>query len=106
MDNYRRFASKYNAQGPKLDPLVNKKLKHEDVDRSPGRNLFSMNNLSQKSLGQISVEYNEGSFVNKRNVSIQKSNFMRKSQSISGMMPSPKRQKGDLTSIIASKENT
>ena len=31
---------------------------------------------------------------------------MRKSQSISGMMPSPKRQKGDLTSILASKENT
>ena len=30
---------------------------------------------------------------------------MRKSQSISGMVPSPKRQKVDLTSILASKEN-
>ena len=30
---------------------------------------------------------------------------MRKSQSISGMIPSPKRQKGDLTAILASKEN-
>ena len=46
MDNYRRFASKYNAQGPKLDPLVKKKLGHDDNDRSPGRNLFALNNLS------------------------------------------------------------
>ena len=30
---------------------------------------------------------------------------MRKSQSISGMIASPKRQKGDFTSILASKEN-
>ena len=36
---------------------------------------------------------------------MQKGNFMRKSQSISGMIPSPKRQKGDLTAILASKEN-
>ena len=105
MDNYRRFASKYNAQGPKLDPLVKKKLGHDDNDRSPGRNLYALNNLSQKSLGQISIEYNEGSFVKQRQTNMQKGNFMRKSQSISGMIPSPKRQKGDLTAILASKEN-
>ena len=91
MDNYRRFASKYNAQGPKLDPLVKKKLGHDDNDRSPGRNLYALNNLSQKSLGQISIEYNEGSFVKQRQTNMQKGNFMRKSQSISGMIPSPKR---------------
>ena len=46
MDNYRRFASKYNGTSPKLDPLVAKKLlEHED--RSPGRNMQSVANLSQ-----------------------------------------------------------
>eukprot|EP00353_Schmidingerella_taraikaensis_P006217 CAMPEP_0185574378 /NCGR_PEP_ID=MMETSP0434-20130131/5860_1 /TAXON_ID=626734 ORGANISM="Favella taraikaensis, Strain Fe Narragansett Bay" /NCGR_SAMPLE_ID=MMETSP0434 /ASSEMBLY_ACC=CAM_ASM_000379 /LENGTH=60 /DNA_ID=CAMNT_0028190927 /DNA_START=417 /DNA_END=599 /DNA_ORIENTATION=+ len=48
MQNYRRFASKYNGASPKLDPLVAKKLQ-EVEDRSPGRNMQSVANLSQVS---------------------------------------------------------
>ena len=45
MDNYRRFASKYNGSSPKMDPLVAKKM-IEVEDRSPGRNMQSLANLS------------------------------------------------------------
>ena len=45
------------------------------------------------SLGNISVDYNEGSAVAKRNTINQKSNFMRKSQSISAIQPFSSKKK-------------
>ena len=44
MDNYRKFSSKYNAEKPKLDPLLAQKLKREVRDTSPGTQMLSMHN--------------------------------------------------------------
>ena len=81
MDNYRRFASKYDGKKPKLDPLVAKMLKADD-DRSPGRNMQSMTNISQSSLPSISVKYNEGSALTQKNNLLKKGHFARKSMSL------------------------
>ena len=78
MSNYRKFASKYSGQGIKLDPLVHKKLM-EVEDRSPGRNMQSVANLSNMSRDQINIEYNERSVIAKRQSLLKKGHFMRKS---------------------------
>jgi hypothetical protein len=78
MDNYRRFASKFNGQKPKLDPLIAKRLKKLD-DLSPGRNMQSHSNVSQTSIGLISVKYNEGSALAKQGNLLKKGHFARKS---------------------------
>ena len=91
MDNYRRFASKYNGEKPKLDPLVKKHVYKQGEDVSPGRVVQS---VSKVSLGGISVDYNEGSALARRNESMKRGNhlgsknthFMRKSQSINGVL--------------------
>ena len=87
-DKYRCFASKYGRGKPKLDPLVTKRLYREVTDTDCGQiNMVSMNNLSQTSIGLISVDYNEGSAVAKRNAMVRRpgGGFLRKSQSISGI---------------------
>lgn len=50
-------------------------------DRTPGRNMLSV--ASNASLGNISVDYNEGSVIAKRQSLLKKSHFLRKSQSVS-----------------------
>lgn len=59
-----------------------KKLR-EVEDKSPGR--VNHHNTSMTSLGNISVDYNEGSAVAKRNKINERSNFLKKSQSISAI---------------------
>ena len=84
MDNYRKFASKYNAEKPKIDPLLAQKLKREVRDVSPGNiKMMSMHAQSRTSLDNISVEYNERALVGQRPAFRNNGNFMRKSQSIS-----------------------
>lgn len=81
MDNYRRFASKYNGSKPKMDPLLQRKLEHEVRDTSPGRLMISIRDNSMTSLDNISVKYNEGGIVGKRN------HFKSKSSSLRGPAP-------------------
>ena len=84
MDNYRKFASKYNAEKPKIDPLLAQKLKREVRDVSPGNiKMMSMHAQSRTSLDNISVEYNERALVGQRPAFRNNGNLMRKSQSIS-----------------------
>ena len=65
MDDYNRFASKFGRKKPQLDPLVKKKLKREVDDKEPGKinMMLSMHNMSQTSIDNISIEYNERSVV-------------------------------------------
>ena len=81
MDSYMRFASKYKGVGPQVDPLVSKKLKEEQADNKfVTRNMHSVHGgISQASLGNISIDYNEGSAVAKRNSHLKNSRFLRKS---------------------------
>lgn len=100
-----RFASKYKGVGPSVDPLVSKKLKEEQSDKKfVTRNMHSVHGgISQLSLGNISVDYNEGSAVAKRNSNLKNSRFLRKSQSISGMLNSPNKYK-NLHQVISTKD--
>ena len=89
--NYRRFASKYGGDKPKLDPLVSKKVQRDSNGKSPsvGRNLMMKqistydNNEHNASLGSAHREYNGDDRKDSSHDGI----FMRKSQSISGILP-------------------
>lgn len=114
MDTYNRFASKYGRKKPKLDPLVLKKVTREVDDKEPGNinMMLSMHNMSQTSLDNLSVEYNEGSLVSRRIPAggmFKKASgppFLRKSQSIGGMFSNRKNSKASLHQIISRKEET
>ena len=98
LTNYSKFASKYKGAGPKLDPLVQKRLKVEVEDRYPGRNMLSVANLSDVSGKNIQVEYNERSVIAKRQNLLKKSHFMRKSHSMQRNI-SPKPYQGSKTML-------
>ena len=72
-------------------------------DRTPGRNMLSV--ASNASLDNISVEYNEGSVIAKRQSLLKKSNFLRKSQSVSRVVsgrisPMQEKSSADLTEAL------
>ena len=118
MGNYRRFASKYDGGKPRLDPLVSKKVQSDIKVRSPvlSRN-FIRNKLSTEKNDLIgSLDSVHRVYDDKRKDSPQDGIFMRKSQSISGILPVlSSQEKKPLTSkgkpniqyeLIATKESS